>query len=706
MQKLKARTAGIVAWPVSIFLVALAALLTAHPAAAETYNVTETDCGAATNGLLWAIEQANANGGPDSIEIAAGLEITGCPIPRNSDGLVLSDESSLVITDDLTIEGNGATYNGNNLRVNASGFVDLVNRDCKLAGGQVLGREYSLLRIGEFDTDNSGLEVTIEDLTVKRVSQIAAVRDGAKLTLRDVTGLEVTDMILCSRGAIEAYGTADLVLEEVHLEGLSSYVENNTGSSIRGGSGKLEMYDSSIRRAVTGHAVIWVGDADIVSSFFADAGGLEQVGPGTMRVVNSLIWPNASVTGMRSSDISWVTSTGGELQFEASTVLYQALNCGRFPKDNCYLQPYPYDGALQAYPGSSMSFKESIAHVQVVDANVNTFPFPLLSDNAKTIFADEFTFMQPLPWQTDIELESITGQFSLRTAPPALEVGFNIPFPENVTPLLNGVANDQISDAGPGGANELKDPRGDTITHDVLGNPRTDEGLRSIGAVQNSLVPHLTVLGTGDGRVELLSTTPRDLDPITGYRFFYRVKGTTNWASTDSLSTIGDITGLSNGTAYEFQVDTLVNGSPAGYPSSIVTATPPSSGDVLDCSVAYPSPDSLWPPNHKLVPIAVLGINESHGHPVTLSIDGVFQDEPVNGKADGNTRPDATGIGSSTASVRAERAGNGNGRVYTINFTALSDGGAQCKGSVEVGVPHDPMWDAVNDGPLFNSVFD
>ena len=78
----------------------------------------------------------------------------------------------------------------------------------------------------------------------------------------------------------------------------------------------------------------------------------------------------------------------------------------------------------------------------------------------------------------------------------------------------------------------------------------------------------------------------------------------------------------------------------------------------------------------------------------------------MNGMGDGNTSPDATGIGTNTASVRAERAGHGNGRVYTLYFTALNDGGAQCTGTIEVGVPKARKRDALNDGTLFNSVLD
>jgi len=59
--------------------------------------------------------------------------------------------------------------------------------------------------------------------------------------------------------------------------------------------------------------------------------------------------------------------------------------------------------------------------------------------------------------------------------------------------------------------------------------------------------------------------------------------------------------------------------------------------------------------------------------------------------------------GGAKAYVRAERAGGGNGRVYTIYFTATDGRGASCQGSVKVSVPHDQSSDAVDDGPRYDS---
>jgi hypothetical protein len=127
-----------------------------------------------------------------------------------------------------------------------------------------------------------------------------------------------------------------------------------------------------------------------------------------------------------------------------------------------------------------------------------------------------------------------------------------------------------------------------------------------------------------------------------------------------------------------------------------------------DCSNAAPSVATLWPPNHQFVPIAITGVTDPDGDPVTITIDSIFQDEPVMVQGSGDTAPDGQGLGTDTAQVRAERCGTkkvpGNGRVYHIAFTADDGNGGTCSGVVTVCVPHDKGGDAsVDDGPLYDS---
>ena len=90
---------------------------------------------------------------------------------------------------------------------------------------------------------------------------------------------------------------------------------------------------------------------------------------------------------------------------------------------------------------------------------------------------------------------------------------------------------------------------------------------------------------------------------------------------------------------------------------------------------------------------------------VTLNVTGVTQDEPTSGLGDGDSSPDAVilaGDPPDTVLIRAERAGNGNGRVYTLSFTA-SDGFESCTGSVSVEVPHSRKSTPIDDGQAFDS---
>ncbi len=119
------------------------------------------------------------------------------------------------------------------------------------------------------------------------------------------------------------------------------------------------------------------------------------------------------------------------------------------------------------------------------------------------------------------------------------------------------------------------------------------------------------------------------------------------------------------------------------------------------CADAFADPDILWPPNHKLESVAILGVVDACGDTTTITIDSIFQDEPLDSEGDGNTEPDGFGVGTDTAEIRAERAGTGNGRVYHIDFTATDFRDETCSGTVTVGVPHDRHDTPIDDGPPY-----
>jgi Putative Ig domain len=122
------------------------------------------------------------------------------------------------------------------------------------------------------------------------------------------------------------------------------------------------------------------------------------------------------------------------------------------------------------------------------------------------------------------------------------------------------------------------------------------------------------------------------------------------------------------------------------------------------CSNAHADTDSLWPPNHKFTPIGIQGVTDPDGDPVNITVQCILQDEALNTTGDGNTDYDGDGINTSIASVRSERSGNQNGRVYHIDFIATDSHGAKCGGEVTVSVNHDKNTPAVDDGRLYQSV--
>jgi len=135
------------------------------------------------------------------------------------------------------------------------------------------------------------------------------------------------------------------------------------------------------------------------------------------------------------------------------------------------------------------------------------------------------------------------------------------------------------------------------------------------------------------------------------------------------------------------RLTTTTEESPVLYDLTIEAANQPP-----DTSGAHANPACLWPPNNKMVPVSILGVTDPDGDPVTITIIGITSDEPTasdRGSGGANNAPDASGVGTATANLRAERSGTRNGRVYEVFFQASDDKGAVCNGSVKVCVPHD-----------------
>jgi pentapeptide MXKDX repeat protein len=113
---------------------------------------------------------------------------------------------------------------------------------------------------------------------------------------------------------------------------------------------------------------------------------------------------------------------------------------------------------------------------------------------------------------------------------------------------------------------------------------------------------------------------------------------------------------------------------------------------------AVSDPQTIWPPNGKMV---LVGVIVTDPDVLMITIDSIFQDEPV------GDEPDAIiNLPDGTAYLRAERDGNGNGRVYHIFFTAYYEDNTNSSGEVKTAiVAHDQSddIDSIDDGAIYNS---
>jgi hypothetical protein len=108
----------------------------------------------------------------------------------------------------------------------------------------------------------------------------------------------------------------------------------------------------------------------------------------------------------------------------------------------------------------------------------------------------------------------------------------------------------------------------------------------------------------------------------------------------------------------------------------VVDTTAPTLGAV------QATPPVLEPPNHKMVPVTVAVEATDSCDPTPVS-----SNEAENGTGDGDTSPDWEITGPLTANLRAERAGSGNGRVYTLTVACVDATGNAAQGTTTVTVP-------------------
>jgi uncharacterized repeat protein (TIGR01451 family) len=118
--------------------------------------------------------------------------------------------------------------------------------------------------------------------------------------------------------------------------------------------------------------------------------------------------------------------------------------------------------------------------------------------------------------------------------------------------------------------------------------------------------------------------------------------------------------------------------------AGVVDTTPP----IIETISA--TPDVLWPPNHKMVPVTLEAqVSDICDTAPTCRVISVVSNEPADGLGDGDTSPDWAITGDFTVNLRAERSGMGGGREYTITVECTDSSENSSTETVDVSVPHE-----------------
>ena len=102
------------------------------------------------------------------------------------------------------------------------------------------------------------------------------------------------------------------------------------------------------------------------------------------------------------------------------------------------------------------------------------------------------------------------------------------------------------------------------------------------------------------------------------------------------------------------------------------------------------TPAVLWPPSHKMKTVGLqAAVTDNCDTSVAQSCEIILveSNEPIEGTGDGDTSPDWVITGNLTARLRAERAGSGSGRIYSLTVRCTDSAGNSSTGVAHVLVP-------------------
>jgi len=543
-----------------------------------TYTVTNTAL-TGTGSFTEAIDLANANPGTDIIEFTPDLQIDA-----NVPSVSAATSIMARITESVDIDGKGGALNGMQTWISAGGILNSLS-SCPGNVPNTLQLAFmpGFVEIGTSGADNTGIDVSIINLTIQKFNQVAIIHKNASLVLENFKAIDTWSTYQCQTDQmIDANEGVSLTIKNSEFRDSDNWGVDGLAASIAAGpnAGDLTIEGSVFKGLSNSEqpAIFWDGatgsKVNIVSSRFQYSGGIWILGESETNIVNT-IWANYYLLTPKIGD-RFINQSIGDMNLIASSFVFNTNECDGLCQQSLYQNLFEINGA------GNINFIESAVGFNWDPSISNELNTLGVNAGSGVFTADAYTWIQPTIQQDAAALQTITSQSSLLTSLPGFNsnvfgatVDWDI---EMATPDFPG----ELIDVIPSG-NTLTNPiTGSPITMDILGNPRVDSnGDRDIGALQLALAPFLSVSARGNEQVSLSWNEPLHHDGLTIVRYEVEYDETGGSSPTTENVAVTDLThtvlSLTNGTEYEFQVRAVYDDGGVeenGPYSNMVAATP------------------------------------------------------------------------------------------------------------------------------------
>ena len=317
--------------------------------AQTTYTVTSTTVGpSSTSGtFLWAVDQANTNPGADIIEFTTGLQVDASVLN------VIPSSIMAHITDPVTIDGKGGALNGLQQWFGQGGIINSTS-DCpgSVPGTFQLAFMPGFLEIGTNGQDNSAINVSIKNLTIKQFNQVARINKNASLILDNFTANETWASLSCvAEEMIVGYEGSSLTIKNSLFNNAYNWGVAPFAASISmtTNAGDLIIENSRFFRLNerTQPAIIHFGatgsKVNIVSSRFYSSGGITTGGGVETNIVNSIL-VNKDSEFLRTGDLI-INGSSGAMNIIASSIMWNGFECDALCQQSLYTDLIQINGS-------------------------------------------------------------------------------------------------------------------------------------------------------------------------------------------------------------------------------------------------------------------------------------------------------------------------------------------------------------------------